>query len=280
MDAFIQLLEALILGILQGLTEFLPVSSSAHLEVLPWLLGWSTPGKVFDTSLHLGTSIALLTFFYKDFLRLGQSLLPSKSLPVIERKKSHRLIICILIAMLPAGIIGVLFDKELERTFSLDFNPNAIYVTIVMLIFFGVLLFMTDKYGKHKRQLGEIRYTDALIVGLFQIFALIPGVSRSGSTMTAAMAGGFTRETAAKFSFLVGTPITMAAGLYKLKDLAEVSLTTDLIAYFVVGILASALSGYFCIKFFLHFLQKQGVAVFTVYRILLAGMILCVFLAR
>lgn len=280
MDIIIKLLEALVLGIVQGLTEFLPVSSSAHLEVLPWLFGWVTPGKVFDTSLHLGTSLALLSFFYADFLGLLKSIIPSNNMEVKERKRNHRLLSCILIAMLPAGIIGVLFDKQLEQTFSVSQNPSAIYVTVIMLVFFGVLLFMVDRYGKHTRTIGEIRYFDALIVGIFQLFALIPGVSRSGSTMTAAMAGGFNRESAARFSFLVGTPITLAAGLYKLKDFAEIPLTTNTVLYFIVGIAASAISGYFCIKFFLHFLQSKGVAVFTIYRIILALIILSVFLSR
>lgn len=280
MDIIIKLLEALVLGIVQGLTEFLPVSSSAHLEVLPWLFGWVTPGKVFDTSLHLGTALALLSFFYADFLGLLKSIIPSSNMEQKERKRNHRLLSCILIAMLPAGVIGVLFDKQLEKTFSVTQNPSAIYVTVIMLVFFGVLLFMVDRYGKHTRTIGEIRYFDALIIGCFQLFALIPGVSRSGSTMTAAMAGGFNRESAARFSFLVGTPITLAAGLYKLKDFAEIPLTTNTVLYFLVGITASAVSGYFCIKFFLHFLQSKGVAVFTIYRIVLALIILSVFLSR
>ena len=271
MDLFLHLLQALALGIVQGLTEFLPVSSSAHLTIVPWLFGWETPGLVFDTSLHLGTAAALLLFFWKDFWKIIQSILIPKSFTNKgELKDTRTLTFGIILGILPAGIIGFIFDKQIETLFSPENLSKTIYIVSFTLIFFGVLLFMADKYGKKKKTLTGMSIKDAFLIGLMQVCSLIPGTSRSGSTMTAGMALGYTREQAARFSFLLGTPIIILAGLFKLKDLFKITMDTPTILYFITGFLASFISGYFVIAFFIKFLQKHTVTSFTIYRILLA----------
>ncbi len=267
MTEILALLQALLLGVAQGLTEFLPVSSSAHLETLPWLFGFDTPGKVFDTSLHLGTVAALLLFFYKDFVGILSSYFKKADKEVVQKR---RLGIGIFIAILPAGILGVVFDNAIETMFDVSHQPMAIYVVITMLIFFGILLYLADKYGKKHLSTEQLVLPQMFLIGVMQAFALVPGVSRSGVTMTAAMAAGMVREEAAKLSFLIGTPIILAAGIYKLKDLVGMSLSLSTVMYFAVGMIASAVTGYFCIKYFLDFLGKQDTRVFLIYRVLFA----------
>lgn len=269
MDIF-HLLQAIVLGLVQGLSEFLPISSSGHLTIIPWLFSWPTPPLVFDTSLHLGTALALLMFFWKDFWNMAKGFL-SPSLP--ESKSQRSLVYMIILGMLPAGIIGVIFDKKIEHFFG-----DPLGVTQVMMIggamaFFGLLLWASDHFSKQAKQLSDMTYGKAFAVGLAQVLALFPGTSRSGITMTTALGFGFNRETAARFSFLVGAPITFAAGLFKLKDLKEVVFTQEMTLYFVLGFLASTISGYLCIRFFLSFLRKYPVTVFTVYRLLFAALI-------
>ncbi len=271
MDLFLHILQAIALGIVQGLTEFLPVSSSAHLTIVPWLFGWETPGLVFDTSLHLGTAAALLLFFWKDFLRMAKSVLAPKSFTKKEDLHETRtLTLGVILGILPAGIIGFLFDKQIESLFSQENLSKTIYVVSFTLIFFGVLLFLADKYGKKKKTLSSMNLKDACIIGLMQMVALIPGVSRSGSTMTAGMFLGYTRENAARFSFLLGTPITILAGLFKLKDLYSITMDMPTIIYFLAGFISSFISGYLVIAFLISFLQKHTVTSFVIYRILLA----------
>lgn len=274
MSELILFLQAIGLGVVQGLTEFLPVSSSAHLETLPWLLGFQTPGKVFDTSLHLGTVFALILFFYKDFLEIGKAFFSKKDDE--ETKRNKRFGWGILLGILPAGIIGVLFDHVIETLLGVTTNPSAVYVVIVMLIFFGILLYLSDRFGGGDLKATQMSIPQMFLVGVMQAFALIPGVSRSGVTMTAAMAAGCSRKEAARVSFLLGTPIILAAGIFKLKDLGGLDLSGIMIVYFLLGILSSAITGYFCIKYFLAFLAKQDTKFFMIYRIgfallLLAG---------
>ena len=278
----ILLSHAFILGIVQGLTEFLPVSSSAHLDVVPWLFHWAQPPMVFDTSLHLGTSAALLAFFWKDFLKMIQSLIAPKAFKdTTDLRNWRRLTIGIIIGMLPAGIIGVLFDKQLEAAFTGDALRTSIYIIIACLALAGAYILYLDKTKtKNTRTVTEVTWKDALIIGIFQLFALIPGVSRSGSTMAGGLVRGLNRAEAARFAFLLGTPITLAAGLYKLKDLVHVVWDTNTIAFFVVGVLTSLISGYIVIKFFLSFLNKHGLAPFMYYRFALAAFLLIMALIR
>ena len=278
---FYHLFQALVLGILQGLAEFLPISSSGHLKIFPWFFGWETPGLVFDTSLHLGTSLALLIFFYKDFLDILRGFVASSSFKSMKEATVQRnLGIFIVIGMLPAGLIGLKFDKVIEGFFPEPLLNNQALIIAGLLALFGLILWGVDKINTRNYDLTQMNWQRALLVGLFQILALFPGVSRSGITMTAGMLSGISREHAARFSFLVGAPLTFAAGIFKLKDLAHVAMTGETVAYFLMGFLASALSGYLCIKYFLKFLQSHSVGVFTVYRLFFAAVIVLVALVR
>lgn len=279
---FLSLLHAFILGIVQGLTEFLPVSSSAHLTVVPWIFGWEQTPLVFDTSLHLGTSLALLAFFWSDFWRMLRSLFAPKTFTdPKEAKNWQRVTWGIFLGMLPAGIIGVLFDKQLEALFSGDTLQSTIYVVISMLALVGgILLYLDTTRVKNTRTTTDITWKDALSIGLLQVFALLPGVSRSGSTIAGGLLCGLERKEAARFAFLLGTPITLAAGLYKLKDLGSINWDTNLILFFFVGVLSSLISGYLVIKFFLAFLNKHGLAPFMYYRFALALFLLIMALIR
>lgn len=274
---FYHLFQAFILGLIQGLAEFLPISSSGHLKIFPWFFGWETPGLVFDTSLHLGTALALLIFFYKDFLAIARGFFAPASFAKETEAHSQRMLgFYILIGMLPAGLLGLKFDKTIEAFFPEPLGASHALIIAGLLAFFGLILYVVDKINSRAYDLSMMNWQRALLVGLFQILALLPGVSRSGITMTAGMLSGLTRESAARFSFLVGAPITFAAGVYKLKDLLHVTFSTELVLYFVIGFLASGISGYLCIKYFLKFLQSHSVGVFTVYRLAFALLIVLV----
>ncbi|MFN7160990.1 MAG: undecaprenyl-diphosphatase UppP [Candidatus Gracilibacteria bacterium] len=280
MDLY-HLFQSLVLGILQGLAEFLPISSSGHLKIVPWFFGWETPGLVFDTSLHLGTSLALLLFFYKDFWEVIKGFVrPSDFKEKKEARDARMLGFYIIIGMLPAGILGLLFDKQIEFLLPEPLTEYSALVIAGLLAVFGLILYGVDRMNTRNYDMKAMNWQRALLVGIFQIFALLPGVSRSGITMTAGMLSGLKRDTAARFSFLVGAPLTFAAGIFKLKDLVDIQFTTELILYFGIGFVASAVSGYLCIKYFLKFLNSHNVGVFTIYRLLFAAVIVAVVVLR
>lgn len=256
------LIESIVLGIVQGLTEFLPISSSAHLLMVPWLMGWEQPPFVFDTSLHIGTLIALLIYFREDIFKLTVSffrVLKTRKISDLEEKLS----IYILIGSIPAGLVGVLFEKVIEQKF------HSPYIIASTLIFLGILLWIIDIFGKKNRNLNDLTFKDALFIGCAQALALIPGTSRSGITMTTALLSSFDRETAARFSFLLSIPITAAAALYKLKDLKEIYSIPHIMDNFIAGVLISGLVGFLCIKYLLKFLRTNSFAVFAIYRIII-----------
>ena len=193
--------QAIVLGIVQGLTEFLPVSSSAHLILVPWLFKWpEDPGLAFDVVLHLGTLLALLIFYWREWLAMVMSL-------VNGDRVQRRLLFLLIVASVPGAIIGVLLEKEAETIFR---SPVLIAGTLATL---GILLWAGDAIGSKKRKIGEITLFDAILIGLSQAFAIIPGVSRSGATITTARFLGIDRADAANFSFLMATPIIAGAGL-------------------------------------------------------------------
>ncbi|HBN08274.1 MAG TPA: UDP-diphosphatase [Cyanobacteria bacterium UBA8530] len=264
-------LQALVLGTVQGLTEFLPISSTAHLVLIPTLFRWPDPGLTFDVALHLGTFLAVAWYFWEDLIKMALGFFES------FRKRDfsdpfQRLPWLILLGTIPAGIAGLLLEEKVETTFR---SPLVIATT---LIFLGLLLWAADWVGRRKRPLTDARWFDALLIGLAQAIALIPGVSRSGSTMTAALFMGLKREDAARFSFLLGFPIILLSALFKMKDLAALNFSRDGLP-FLVGMTASTVSGYLCIRFFIRFLQKRGMGVFVVYRIALGLLIFGLFLS-
>ena len=262
------IVQAIVLGIVQGLTEFLPVSSTAHLIIIPFLLGWKDPGLTFDVALHLGTLIAVVVYFRKDIILLIKGFIEffTKKNDDIYQKLS----IYIFLSTIPAGICGILFEKKIETVLRSPF------VIVINLIGLGIILWAVDYLCKSNKKIENMKFPEAFTIGIAQAMALIPGVSRSGITMTAGRILGFTRETAARFSFLLGIPIIAAGSVFSLKKIAFAG-TNDYL-FFVFGFLASAISGYFCIKYFLKFLQKYSFFSFALYRIALGILILVMLL--
>ena len=280
-------IQALVLGLVQGLTEFIPVSSSAHLIVVPWLFHWEDPGLVYDIALHLGTLAALLWYFRSDWSRLVRAGVAS----IVERKigadNDRRLAWLLVIATIPGLVIGLLAEGKITELFhqpGAAHSAGAMTAMAIVIAALGAVLFIVERIARHKRGLNQVSLKDAAIIGLSQGLAIFPGVSRSGSTITAGLALGLQRETAARFSFLLSTPIILGAGLKGIIDLSGEMVTgainrSDVTAY-VVGFITAALSGYLCIRFLLRFLQQHSTDVFVYYRWALAIVIIVVVFVR
>src|SRR5262245_13185603 len=250
--------QALVLGILQGLGEFLPISSSAHLALAPWLFGWKDPGLAFDVALHFGTLLAVLWYFRREWVALIGAALRIVRQRRLETDEDRR-VVYLIIATIPGAIAGKLLEAKAETAFR---NPVLVASALILM---GIVLWVVDARARQDRQLGTMRWKDALLIGLAQMFAIIPGVSRSGSTMTAGRALAFTRESAAVFSFLMSMPIIAAAATLKLPDaIHQYGITTP----FVVGVVSSALSGWLAIAVLLRFVTRNSFGVFAVYRII------------
>ncbi|HUQ98050.1 MAG TPA: undecaprenyl-diphosphatase UppP [Gemmatimonadaceae bacterium] len=263
-------LQALVLGIIQGLSEFLPISSSAHLMLAPWLFGWEDPGLAFDVALHLGTLIALLWYFRAEWAALIRAAWEIISTRRIDTPEQRR-VIYLIVATIPGAIGGFLLQSKAESAF------RAPQITAIALIVMGVLLWLVDKLADQRRVLGEMRWIDALLIGLSQVVALIPGVSRSGSTITTGRGLRFDRESAAEFSFLMSMPIIAAAVIFEgPKALHEGGLTSELMA----GVVASAISGWLAISILMRFITRHSYGIFAFYRIALGIAVLAVIYAR
>jgi undecaprenyl-diphosphatase len=256
--------HALVLGLVQGLAEFLPISSSAHLALAPLLLGWKDPGLAFDVALHLGTLLALAWYFRKDWLTLirsGVEIVTTRAVSSAEQWQ----VVYLVLATIPGAIAGLLVKDYAETVF------RAPALTAIALMVMGVLLWAADRFASRARELTSVRWRDALLVGCAQMFALIPGVSRSGSTMTAARTLGFSRPAAARFSFLMSMPITAAAVALKLPEaIAEHGVSAPL----VIGIVAAAVSSWLAIDVLLKYVSKYSFGVFALYRVLLGAAVL------
>jgi undecaprenyl-diphosphatase len=270
------IIQAALVGLLQGLTEFIPVSSSAHLELAPWIAGWSEDGLVgslaFDVFLHLGTLVALLVYFARDWLGYLTQLVASIRERRIGPDRERRLAWLLVLATVPAALIGFGLEGAIEETFHGD--SDAAHLAIAAFLVIGAAgLWLADRLGSGRRRLDEIGTGTALTIGLSQALALLPGISRSGATITAGMALGLTRETAARFSFLLATPITLGAGLYGSRRLlTEAHSGTEWLAI-GVGFAAAAISGIIAIGFLLAWLRSHSVAVFSLYRVALAAVV-------
>jgi undecaprenyl-diphosphatase len=261
--------QALVLGIVQGLGEFLPISSSAHLVLTPWAFGWPDPGLAFDVALHVGTLVAVLWYFRTEWVKLAQSgfaLLRTRRADTEEKQR----LLHIVIATIPAAIAGVLLEDYAESTFR---SPTLIAVTLIVM---GIVLWAVDRWAPRDRPLGAMTVRDAVLIGVAQIFALVPGVSRSGSTMTAARGLRLDRQSAAIFSFLMSMPITAAAAVLKLPTLLRGDNPTTLI----VGIIAAGASGWLAIAVLLRYVSRHSYGLFAVYRLLLGAAVLALVAAR
>jgi len=263
--------HAVVLGIIQGLTEFLPISSSAHLLLVPWVFGWDHLGLTFDVALHIGTLLAVLIYFRRDFLQLTLSALRSlarKPVAGTEEEPGRQVAWAIVIGTIPALAVGGLFEGTIEKVFR---SP---IVTVVTLSVFGLFLLLADRYGAKTRDADSVRWTDGLLIGCAQAVALIPGVSRSGVTITAALLLGLARRDSARFSFLLAGPVVLLAGLKAVFDLWQSGgPEPHLVTPFAVGIIVSFVTGFICISGFLRFLQKKDFVPFAIYRFLLASAI-------
>ena len=277
-----ELIEAIVVGVLQGLTEFIPVSSSAHLELAPWLFGFGSSRLVgtlaFDVFLHLGTLVALLTYFARDLLRLARAWLASIGDRRIGDDPDRRLAWLLFAASIPAGIIGLVFEDLIEATFHGDSDPVRLAIAGA-LVLGGVALWLADRLGGRSRRLDGVTLPMALVIGLSQALALMPGISRSGATITAGLALGLTRETAARFSFLLATPITFGAGVWGSRHLFTESLTTTEWTAMAVGFLASMLAGLLAIGFLLAWLRRRSVLAFSLYRFAFAAAVVTLVVA-
>jgi len=263
-------LQAIALGIIQGLSEFLPISSSAHLTLAPWLLGWEDPGLAFDVALHLGTLIAVLWYFRMEWLALVKAAFGIITTGRIETPEKRR-VVALIIATIPGAIGGYLLQSRAESAFR---DPQLIAIALIVM---GIVLWLADKLVDQQRVLGEIRWMDALLIGLSQVIALIPGVSRSGSTITTARGLRFDRESAAEFSFLMSMPIIAAAVIMEgPKALQQGGLTNELMS----GVVASAISGWLAISILMRFVSRHSYGIFAFYRVALGLVVLGVLYAR
>jgi undecaprenyl-diphosphatase len=256
------LFQALLLGLVQGVTEFLPISSTAHLRVVPALLGQADPGAALTAVLQLGSLAAVIGFFLRDLLGMVAAVLD----PRRRSSQEARMLLYLVLGTIPIGICGLAFRHAVEGPL------RSLRVIAVALIVVAVLMAVADRLARGKREMSEVRLRDALIVGAAQALALIPGVSRSGITLVAGMAVGLRRDAAARFSFLLSVPAIGAAGVFELpKVLAAEGIHKGVLA---AGLLAAAVSGYFSIAWLLRYLRNRATTLFVVYRIALGILLL------
>jgi len=255
--------QAIVLAIVQSLTEFLPVSSTAHLALAPWLLGWKDPGLSFDIALHLGTVVALLGYFFRDWLQLAAQAVgwrAHQSDP--ELAANPRLLWLLAAATVPVGIAGYAFKSYAEQSWR---NPLLMGG---MLIGVGLLMYWADRRSQGRRSLADVRVADAMTIGVAQAFAIVPGVSRSGITITAALLRDLNRPAAARFSFLLSTPALLGAAIKESLDMiAAGGIPVEMRSAFIAGAVASALTGWLVIAFFLRFLRRHTLKIFVYYRV-------------
>jgi undecaprenyl-diphosphatase len=260
-DSVLTPLQAFILGAVQGITELLPISSSAHLYLVPTLLGWRYEGVAFDVALHAGTLVALIAAFLDDWLGMARD---ANSPDRVRRRDARMLFGVIVLGTIPALIAGKLLDDVVDQLRSVPLQALTLSV-------FGVLLWAADRFSPRADTVRVPSWRTALGVGLAQCLALVPGVSRSGITMTAGRVAGMSRISAARFSFLLSTPVTLAAVAYKMLKDSDQLLHQLPFSTLLIGMVSSALFSFFAIRFMLGLLRRTGFGVFAVYRVALAA---------
>ncbi len=268
------LIEAIILGIIQGATEFLPVSSSGHMALAHYFLGAQESDLAFDVALHLGTLVAILIYFRDDFWQMGKAILGLHKEPT-ETQRLRKMALFIAIATVPGVLAGLLLGEAAENYFR---HPAMVAVALAGA---GLLLLLADRTGKHTRNFEAITLTNALLIGLAQACAIIPGVSRSGSTITCGLAMGLTRQAAIRFSFLLSAPIIFGAGMHEIPKITQNGLLDGQGVLYASGFLAAAISGYLFISFIMQYIRARSFAIFAYYRFLLAALVfIALFLQR
>ena len=271
-----QLVQAIILGIVQGLTEFLPISSSGHLIVVPALLNWHDPfieSLAFAVMLHVATLLALLLYFARDWVRLipaGLAALRDRS---FRGDPDRRLAWLLVAASVPAAIVGVVLNDLIETVFR---EPRLVAMTLVV---GAIILWLADRIGSRTRTIEQLTFTNALAIGAAQAVALVPGVSRSGMAISAGLFAGLDREAAARFAFLMATPITAGAGLWEARKIISGEAGVDLpLVPLVAGMVAALVAGLLAIAFLMRYLRTHGVGVFVAYRLVVAAIVVVAWL--
>lgn len=258
------ILQAIILGAIQGITEFLPISSSGHLIFFPSLIGWPDQGIAFDVVVHMGTLVAVVYFFRERIAQLFKALF--KGTPA-----QLRLIGMLAFSVIPAGLVGFFLGDKVEELFR---NPISVAVS---LIFWGIMLYLAQLYiaqKQTKQTVEELKWSDVIVMSLAQMIALIPGTSRSGVTMTAGLFSLVGKSAAAEFSFLMSVPVIALAGFAKIFDLAQNPYSDVTALPLIIGFIASAISGFFAISFFMKWIKKKSFTPFVLYRIIIGALIL------
>ncbi len=270
--------QALVLGIVQGLTEYIPVSSTANLILIPWLLGWNFSPEtkvVFDILVQWGTLVGVIVYFWRDIVQILRAVFSGLAHRRPFEAFDARLGWLVVVATIPAVIAGVLIKKYLVQLYEM-----YILISIVLMLG-GVLMLAAERFGRRTRDLKQMTWLDSIIVGVWQILAMIPGVSRSSATISGAMLRDFIREDAARFSFLMSIPALLGAGVIALKDLFEVpGLLASLAGPLVVGFSAAAITGYLSIRWLLGYLKTRSLNIFVIYRFVFGGFCLIVGLIR
>ena len=267
------IIQAVLLGILQGATEFIPVSSSGHLVLIPWLLGWESPGLTLTVAVHAGTALAVLLYFWRDWLDMAQG-----ALNWLRTRDSgtpaFRLLLLILLGSLPAAVVGGLFEDFFASVFE---RP---LIAALMLMVTAAILIVGERLGGLTRQVGDLTWADSLFIGFAQALAIFPGVSRSGATIAAGRLRDMKRADAARFSFLLATPVIVGAGLLQLVKLIGAGVGSSETLMLLAGFVAALLTGYLVIRWLLHFLRTRSTLVFAVYCVLASAFSLAIFVIR
>lgn len=260
--------QAVVLAIVQGLTEFLPISSTAHLTLFPWLLGWTDPGLTFDVALHSGTLVAVFVYFWKMWVDMLLAVAGRGGNDAAKVRQERTLFWYLVIGTIPGGIAGWLFENAAET------KLRSPYIIAAALIVVGLLMWWGDHLSSRDHDLNQVTLKDSILVGISQAFAVIPGVSRSGSTMTSGLFCGMNRETAARFSFLLSTPIIAGAALKKGLEMYHEGIPPAMRLPLIVGVIVSAIVGYGVIAALMRYLERRTFKIFVVYRVALGVIVL------
>jgi undecaprenyl-diphosphatase len=265
----LDLIQSIVLGAIQGITEFFPISSTAHLVLLPWFFSWKDQGLAFNVALHVGSLLAIIFYFWRDWVLIISEFLKSAAHMSFEGRPSGRIGMFLLIATVPGALSGFLFE---EQAAGLLRNPLTI---AFMLSAFGLLLYISDRFSRRNKTIEDMDFTDCIVIGLAQALAIIPGVSRSGITITGAMFRNYRRDEAARFSFLMAAPLIAGAGIFETRHLTY----TEVVSVpFAAGFIASAVFAFLAIKYLLRFVRKESYTLFVIYRLLLAVLIVFMYL--
>ena len=262
------LYQAIVLAVVQGLTEFLPISSTAHLILFPWLLGWKDPGLTFDVALHAGTLVAVLLYFWRMWIEMLAAALGMGNPGDEKVRENRRLFWFLVIGTIPGGIVGLLFERAADKALR---NPLVIGVALIVV---AILMWVGEQMKSSKPELKDVSMFDSICVGVAQALAVIPGVSRSGITITGGLFRGMSRKTCARFSFLLSTPLVAGAVMKKSLEIRHEGLPPEMRLPFIAGILVSGIVGYFVIAFFIRYLENKTFKIFVVYRLVLGVIVL------